>query len=276
MYDVKDFIKPFKKTRDKQFYWAFYNTKDHVLKYILLDTNTTSDKLKRQVQNEMAINRHIIKHKSKLTHTLVPTKVSSMTNKDKLPQNGYYIKMDRMSGNIGELSNKNVDWNHILIQILIGIKELNAIHIAHKDLAPRNILYRKLDKPKDIHFKWNSKHYTLKNILYEIRIADFGLSILVDKTKKKQSLRNNVAYLTSSLVFDIDYRIKDNPKFKINKSLKKKITGLDSVQKILDKSCKHKKVCIENPTLKFNKKDVLIYIKNIINVDKIFHNLYHI
>ena len=273
MYDVKDFIKPFKKKQDKHFYWTFYNTKDHVLKYILLDTNTTSDKLKRQVQNEMAINRHIIKHKSKLTHTLVPTKVSSMTNKEKLPQNGYYIKMYKMTGNIGDLSSENVDWNHILIQILIGIKELNAIHIAHKDLAPRNILYRKLDKPKDIHFKWNSKKYTLKTVLYEIRIADFGLSALVNKTKKKQSLRNNVAYLTSSLVFDIDYRIKDNPKFKMNKSLKKKVAGLDSVQKILDKSCKHKKVCIENPTLKFNKKDVLIYIKHIIDVDKIFNNL---
>jgi serine/threonine protein kinase len=273
MYDVKDFIKPFKRKRDKQFYWEFYNVNQYILKYIILDQTTVSDKLKRQVQNEMAINRHIIKHKSKLTHTLVPTKVSSMTNKDKLPQNGYYIKMDRMSGNIGELSNKNVDWNHILIQILIGIKELNAIHIAHKDLAPRNILYRKLDKPKDIHFKWNSKKYTLKSVRYEIRIADFGLSSLINNTKKKQSLRNNVAYLTSSLVFDIDYRIKDNPKFKLNKSLKKKITGFNSVQKILDKSCKHKKVCIENPTLKFNKKDVLIYIKDIINVDKIFHNL---
>ncbi len=273
MYDVKDFIEPFKKKRVKQFYWAFYNIKDHVLKYIILDTKTTSDKLKRQVQNEMALNKYLIKHKSKLTHTLVPNKVSKMTNKDNLPQNGYYIKMNKMTGNIEELSDKNVDWNHILIQILIGIKELNAIHIAHKDLAPRNILYRKLDKPKDIHFKWNSKKYTLKDVLYEIKIADFGLSMLVNKTKKKQSLRNNVAYLTSSLVFDIDYRIKDNPKFKINKSLKKKITGLDSVQKILDKSCKHKKVCIENPTLKFNKKDVLIYIKHIINVDKIFHNL---
>ena len=272
MYDTNDFIESFKKKVDKQFYWAFYNTKYHILKYIILDKKT-SDKLKRQVQNEMEINRYIIKNKSKLTHTLIPIKVNKMTNKEKLPLNGYYIKMDKMTGNIGELSNKNVDWNHILIQILIGIKELNAIHIAHKDLAPRNILYRKLDKPKDIHFKWNSKKYTLKSVRYEIRIADFGLSSLINKTKKKQSLRNNMAYLTSSLVFDIDYRIKDNPKFKMNKSLKKKITGLDSVQKILDKSCKNKKVCIENPTLKFNKKDVLIYIKDIINVDKIFYNL---
>ena len=60
MYDVKDFIKPFKKKREKQFYWAFYNFKNDVLKYILLDKKTVSDKLKRQVQNEMAINRHII------------------------------------------------------------------------------------------------------------------------------------------------------------------------------------------------------------------------
>ena len=53
--------------------------------------------------------------------SLVPTKVNKMTNKEKLPQNGYYIKMDKMTGNIGELSKKNVDWNHILIQIYISL-----------------------------------------------------------------------------------------------------------------------------------------------------------
>ena len=41
MYDVKDFIKPFKKKREKPFYWAFYNFKNDVLKYILLDKKTS-------------------------------------------------------------------------------------------------------------------------------------------------------------------------------------------------------------------------------------------
>lgn len=275
MYDISDFMKHYNKNKLRSS-WAIYYKGNKAIKYIILNKSQTmrNKALKKRAKHEIDMNKYILKNKDKLVNTLIPLKTGLMTNKHKLPYIGYYILLDRMDGSLEDLNDKRINWNSIMLQILFGIKSINRINIFHNDLAPRNIFFKKLDKPVAFKtYKIGTQKYVVKKVAYDIKIADFGISHVIDSKSKSKSLKNNVAYLTSTLAYNIDFRTSPDKKFKLSPKLKKKMTGLTTIKKLCNISRKKKKYCLENPTFEFTKKDVYLYLKSIVKPNKIIKAL---
>jgi len=122
MYDISDFIKHYTKNKLRSS-WAIYYKGNRVVKYIIIDKSQTKKNkmLKRRAKQEIEMNKYILKNKDKLVNTLIPLKVGIMTNKQKLPYIGYYILMEQMDGSLEDLNDKRINWNSIMLQILLGI-----------------------------------------------------------------------------------------------------------------------------------------------------------
>ena len=275
MYDISDFIKHYTKNKLRSS-WAIYYKGNRVVKYIIIDKSQTKKNkvLKLRAKQEIDMNKYLLKNKNKLVNTLIPLKTGLMTNKQKLPYIGYYILLEKMDGSLEDLNDKRINWNPIMLQILLGIKSLNKINVFHNDLAPRNIFFKKLDTPSSVKtYKLGTQKYVVKKVKYDIKIADFGLSRIVDAKSKSKSLKNNVAYLTSTLAYNTDYRTTPDKKFKLSPKLKEKFTGIITIKKLYTISRKKKKFSLENPTFEFTKKDVYLYLKTIVKPNKIIKDL---
>lgn len=268
--DIHEYLTLYNKLKSKsKSKWVVNERDNEVIKFIIIDTPNTL--LEKSILNELKINRYLMKNKKKLVNTLVPLKVGEMSNKKNYTKRGWFIKMEKMDGSINKL-NKNVKWYTIFLQIMIGIKSLNNIGVFHNDLSPRNILFKKMQRPKTTTIKLGRRKFYLKRMEYEIKIADFGISRIVPKKLRSQSLKNNVAYLTSSLVYDIDYRVENKRQFNLNNTFRKRYIGLNKKQ-LLKKSKKNKRFSLESPTFNFTKKDVYLFLKNNVKPNKILNIL---
>ncbi len=100
---------------------------------------------------------------------------------DKIETDNYVIiKMDFVNGKfINWMYKKHDDKEYLnmILQILINLRILqNKINLYHRDMKPKNILYKDLDTNINFTYELNNKKYTINtNIIFYI--TDFGHSI---------------------------------------------------------------------------------------------------
>ncbi len=100
---------------------------------------------------------------------------------DKIETDNYVIiKMDFVNGKfINWMYKKHDDKEYLnmILQILINLRILqNKINLYHRDMKPKNILYKDLDTNVNFTYELNDKKYTINtNIIFYI--TDFGHSI---------------------------------------------------------------------------------------------------
>jgi serine/threonine protein kinase len=90
------------------------------------------------------------------------------------------IKMDYISGKFVDWMYKKHDdkeYINMILQILINLRILqNKINLYHRDMKPKNILYKDLDTNVNFTYELNDNKYTINtNIIFYI--TDFGHSI---------------------------------------------------------------------------------------------------
>lgn len=90
------------------------------------------------------------------------------------------IEMELADGDLYDwIKQKNSDdkWFEMILQILITLRILQLkINFYHRDLKPKNILFKKLDRTQEFIYRLNNKEYKIKldTIFY---LADFTHSI---------------------------------------------------------------------------------------------------
>lgn len=107
------------------------------------------------------------------------------------------IEMELADGDLYEwIQQKNSDdkWLEMLLQLIITLRILQLkINFFHKDLKPKNILFKKLDKSQEFTYRLNNKEYKIKldTIFY---LTDFthSESNITKNTENKSSDYINV------------------------------------------------------------------------------------
>lgn len=100
---------------------------------------------------------------------------------DKIETDNYVIiKMDYVNGKFVNWMYKKHDdkeYLNMILQLLINLRILqNKINLYHRDMKPKNILYKDLDTNINFTYELNNKKYTINtNIIFYI--TDFGHSI---------------------------------------------------------------------------------------------------
>lgn len=226
------FKKKNKTVKEERSMWKIVehpHNKNRLLKFILVNSLKVKLRLYRTIQQEIRTNKLLLKKRKYLSFVLVPINVQKISNKSN--ETVYYIEMEKMDGDLTQLKG-NIDWTSIILQITVGLIHLNRIGIKHGDLAPRNILFKKIKKDYKFTLHYKKKKYTIPVNGIEIKIADFGLANYSRFSKVKDiSIQSNLAYLSSTLMFNRDFRIKTKKKFNFPKDLKKKITGVNKISK---------------------------------------------
>ena len=114
------------------------------------------------------------------------------------------LKMDYVNGKFVDWMYKKHDdkeYINMILQILINLRILqNKINLHHRDMKPKNILYKDLDKNINFTYELNNKKYTIDtNIIFYI--TDFGHSIsdISDEINKKYITQDSDLYELSML-----------------------------------------------------------------------------
>ena len=137
---------------------------------------------------------------------------------------GIYIvlKMDLVDNNLAEWSktlHTDKEWYECIFQILINLRILQKkINLFHRDMKPKNILLKNMDKEVDFTYELNNKFYpvSFKTIFY---ITDFAHSLSDLKSNTKLNTKLNTFY--STLDSDL-YELKNLPqRLRVDKLIKK-------------------------------------------------------
>lgn len=213
--------------------------KDKVLKFVIVTSSMLRSQTLKKIQREYDINKLLMKH-PKMHAVMVPTDIGKIVNNGSdshLIHYVYFIEMDYMDGDLTNMNDKEIIWSSIILQILAGLINLHNLGIKHGDLAPRNILFRKIKKGYTYSINFRRRTHEIVVEDYEIKIADFGLSKTAkSKIVRHEHFKNNLAYLSSSLLFNSNHRVNTKKKFNIPNNLKKKITGFRNLKNLKSKS----------------------------------------
>ena len=136
---------------------------------------------------------------------------------DKIETDKFVIlKMDYIHGKFVDWMYKKHDdkeYINMILQILINLRMLqNKINLHHRDMKPKNILYKNLDSNVNFTYELNDKKYTINtNIIFYI--TDFGHSIsdISDEINKKYITQDTDLYELSMLPqrIKVDRLLKD-------------------------------------------------------------------
>jgi len=98
---------------------------------------------------------------------------------DKYLDMNVIISMERLDNTLEEWSKmyKNTnEWISMLFQLIqVTFTMNNMLFIKHNDMKPKNIMYKKLDKPVIYKYTINNKSYYVP-VLYLFKVIDFGHS----------------------------------------------------------------------------------------------------
>ncbi len=144
---------------------------------------------------------------------------------DKIEYNEYVVlKMELLEGNLAEWSKSyhtDQEWFLCILQILINLRMLQQkINLFHRDMKPKNILFKKYDNQVKFIYELNDKSYEIntQTIFY---ITDFAHA-LCDLNKQKfissYETTDNDLYELKSLPqrLRVDKLIKTNSKEKLH------------------------------------------------------------
>ncbi len=168
---------------------------------------------------------------------------------DKIETDNYVIiKMDYVNGKfVNWMYKKHDDKEYInmILQILINLRILQLkINLYHRDMKPKNILYKDLDTNVNFTYELNNKKYTINtNIIFYI--TDFGHSIS-DITD--DNITNNKYITHDSDLYELSMLAQ---RIKVDKILN--IYKLDDLIKIASKN-EHFKGYYENEKKKIDEK----------------------
>ncbi len=168
---------------------------------------------------------------------------------DKIETDNYVIiKMDYVNGKfVNWMYKKHDDKEYInmILQILINLRILQLkINLYHRDMKPKNILYKDLDTNVNFTYELNNKKYTINtNIIFYI--TDFGHSIS-DITD--DNITNNKYITHDSDLYELSMLAQ---RIKVDKILN--IYKLDDLIKIESKN-EHFKGYYENEKKKIDEK----------------------
>jgi hypothetical protein len=146
-------------------------------------------------------------------------------------ENYKVIEMELASGDLYDwIQQKNSDneWIIMILQIIISLRILQLkINFFHRDLKPKNILFKKIDNKIQFTYKLNNKEYQLEfdTIFY-----------LTDFTHSKSNIIKNTQKNSEYVNMDSDlYELENLPKrLKVDKLMNK--YNLNEVIKIGEKS----------------------------------------
>ena len=131
-----------------------------------------------------------------LNKLLINNTINFVKVYDKIETDNFIIiKMDYVNGKFVDwIYKKHTDKEYInmILQILINLRILqNKINLYHRDMKPKNILYKDLDTKVNFTYELNNKKYTINtNIIFYI--TDFGHSL----TNITDDNINNNKYIT--------------------------------------------------------------------------------
>lgn len=140
---------------------------------------------------------------------------------DKIEYKDYIVlKMELLEGNLAEWSksfHSDQEWFLCILQIIINLRILQQkINLFHRDMKPKNILYKNYDNQVKFIYKLNSNTYEIntKTIFY---ITDFAHSTC-DLNESKNNFISNYETLDNDL-----YELKSLPqRLRVDKLIKTK------------------------------------------------------
>jgi serine/threonine protein kinase len=98
---------------------------------------------------------------------------------DKYIDMNVITSMEFLEGTLEDwMKNKKTteDWISMLFQMIhVTYVMNNVLFIKHNDMKPKNIMYRKLDKPITVKYTINNKSYYVP-VKYMFKVIDFGMS----------------------------------------------------------------------------------------------------